>query len=70
MWWLIGFGWLVCGVLDYGLTFAHFQLEYPTLAERDYWKDVRRSFAGFLLGPIGILSTLACGFYDHGFKWR
>ena len=44
-------GWIVCGVLSYGLSYAHFVGEYPTL------KTSRAShLLVSLLGPLSLLS--------------
>lgn len=62
--------WLLCGAFAYALTFAHFQREFPTLAERDYYKDRRSAVFSGCLGPIGLLVSISnCGL-KHGLKWR
>jgi hypothetical protein len=63
--------WVMCGILAYGVTFAHMQGKYPTLAEEDYWTDMRFSVLIGLCGPVSLLVVLCfSGFAQHGFKLR
>lgn len=71
MWWYVfGIGWVVCGVLDYGISFAYFQRNWPTLSEKNYYKDMRHSAIMALAGPCALVGTWVAGCYGHGFKWR
>ena len=62
--------WLACGVIDYGLIFAYFQREYPSLAEEDYCKHIFNALLGIPFGLAALLSSCTLGYYKHGFKWR
>ncbi|HYF34275.1 MAG TPA: hypothetical protein VD994_03205 [Prosthecobacter sp.] len=68
---LLMLGWIVCGILGYGVTFAHFQDKWPQLAYRD-----RREDAGFaamvaISGPIGLFAALLfSGFAANGLRYR
>ena len=64
--------WVACGVISYGMTFAYFQREFPTLAEEHYRKHVGSALSSVFFGLIGILAIVACGWRwrKHGLKWR
>ncbi len=62
--------WLICGILAYGLTFAYFQRQYPTLAETEYESDFRFALSAGMAGPIGLGVCLLSGDWRHGFKWK
>lgn len=61
--------WGVCGLLTFGYYFAYFQNEYESLADRDYFKDMRNGLQIGLLGPIGLLSILIRRMTKHGLKF-
>ncbi len=68
---IILFGWLVCGILGYGITFGDMQGSFPTIAEDGYRRHF--TFAVFigLLGPAGlIVSFFMSSFVEHGLKWK
>ncbi len=62
--------WIICGIIHYGLWFAHFQRSYPNIAKNRYKTDMMIGAITTLLGPIALSATLLCGFYKQGFKWR
>lgn len=69
--WVIITSYGATGTMAYAITFAYFQREYPSLAERDYRKDKARGVAFAILGPVGlIVSYYASDFAEHGLKWR
>lgn len=69
MTWFIGF-WVVCGVLAYGLTFAHFQRKFPNIAKEKYGSDMTFSLFVGGAGPIGLLALYMATNGDlRGFKW-
>lgn len=61
---------IACGVLAYGFHFAHFQRAYPSLAEAEVWDDAGGAMIGGLMGPLGLVAVLCCGFHDHGLLYR
>jgi hypothetical protein len=70
MWWLLAIVWIVCGVIEYGVSFAYFQRRWPRIAERDYWDDLMQSVCWALFGPFSLLATFWSGTWGYGFKWR
>ena len=64
------FVWIVCGVIDYGLSFAYFQRGYPSLAAELYWTDLTRCAAMAIFGPFSLFATFILGIRGYGFKWR
>lgn len=63
-------GWITCGTLAYGYSFAHWQREYPILAERDYEIDKRKATWDFVIGPFGLFVIIFMNQTKHGFKWK
>jgi ABC-type transporter Mla maintaining outer membrane lipid asymmetry permease subunit MlaE len=64
-------GWVVCGVMAYGITFGHFQNRWPELAEKERDIDIARAKSIAVTGPIGlVVSFFASGCCHWGFKWR
>lgn len=61
--------WSFCGVISYGIAFAHFQREFPTTARENRLND--RIFAAFLacLGPLGLVPALLACRAKHGLKY-
>lgn len=53
--------WIGCGVLAYGLTFAHFQGKYPTIAIETLPDDRRVATFMAIAGPIGLFVALIQG---------
>jgi hypothetical protein len=49
---------IACGVLSYGLLFAHFQRAFPRLADRDHTKDKVSSALAAITGPVALIATL------------
>lgn len=63
-------GWIVCGVLTYGITFAYFQKKYPIIARESYREDMGIAVFYGLLGPIGLFVILvSSGFAKYGLKF-
>ena len=63
--------WVICGILAYGISFAHWQREYPTLAESSYREDMGFSILWIPLGPLGLIITyFLSGFAEHGLKFK
>ena len=72
---LIAAGWLVCGVLAYGVTLGDYlwQTEKGGSSLDPEWKRNDLSFSVFigLLGPLGLLvSFFLSGFAQHGLRWK
>lgn len=64
-------GWIICGIVTYGITFGHFQGEWPTIAKKKYRQDMAFAVGFSFLGPIGlVLSFLMSGFAEHGLKFK
>lgn len=62
--------WLACGVMGYGLTFAHFQRKWAYWAKRDLYFDFGFSIWIGITGPIGLVLALfmtSCGKYGLKF---
>nr|AKH47021.1 hypothetical protein [uncultured marine virus] len=58
-----------CTFLSYGIEFAYWQKEYPTLAKEKYKKDRKDALGtAILVGPIALLVTLYLFGIKHGFK--
>lgn len=49
-------GWIICGILNYGLTVGHYQTKFKLIAEYHVVGD--RIFGVFtgLFGPIGLIA--------------
>jgi hypothetical protein len=63
--------WLVCGVVAYASTFAHFQREFPQLAATDYRRDMAFSVFVGITGPVGLFVALSrSGCFKHGLKFK
>lgn len=50
--------WIVIGVFNYGMTFGHFQNNYPSLADIMRTEDIVFSIFCAILGPIMLLVFL------------
>lgn len=70
---LICLVWLVFSVLCYGLSFAHFQRNFPFLANSEYWSDLTFCLIMSIMGPISLIAFIAanysCGYNLRGFKF-
>lgn len=62
--------WVVCGVVTYGLMFAHFQRGFALIAKDDYRCDVKASLFMAAFGPLGLIATVLSGCFLHGLKFR
>jgi len=62
--------WVICGVLAYGLSFAYFQRNWPSIAEQEYYSDMLFSIFIGVLGPIGLLSVILNDEDTCGFKFK
>lgn len=64
-------GWIICGVLAYGLTFGYFQREYPYVAEKNRALYISFSLFVAAAGPIGLgVAIVKSDFAKHGLKYR
>lgn len=72
MWWILlaAIVWIVCGVLGYGLVFAHLQREYPALAAIKVVTDRVAALIVLGLGPCGLIAALMAYGTKHGLKFR
>ena len=64
----LAIGWAVCGFLAYGRTLAHFQRNWPSLADGDREADVGRACVVATCGVAGLVVSIVGG--HHGFMWR
>ena len=62
--------WILCGILNYGFVFAYFQKEYPSLAEKNYQKDLWFALTLIPFGMMSLLVTIICKYYIHGIKFK
>jgi len=65
-------GYLLCYVITWGIDFAHFQREYPNIANKSRRQDMGFATALALLSPVStLMSFLFTGFAEHGlmFPW-
>ncbi len=64
-------GYLCCSILSYGITFAHFQGKYPTIAEEEYGEDKAFAIGMSIGGPLSLwASYFSSGFAKHGLKFK
>ncbi len=63
-------GWVACGVIAYGLVFAHFQQKWPLNAQAGLWND--RGFAALvsISGPLGLSVVFFKGWFSYGLQYR
>lgn len=64
--WIIG--WIMCGIVAYGRTLAHFYRHYPTIADEARITTIFTALFQGLCGPVGLLISLVFG--RHGFMWK
>lgn len=64
--------WIVCSVLSYGLSLAHFQRRFNAFgfAKRNRWQDVCLCLFLSVMGPAALASLLLNGYVNHGWIWR
>ena len=62
--------WIGCGIVSFGLNFAYFQREFPTLARCDYEKDRIQALFWSFGGPVSLFVSFLCFGARHGLKWR
>ena len=56
---LLILGWIICGVLAYGLTLYDFTNEYPGMSHKGISKLMG------IMGPFGLLATLVMAYTDY-----
>lgn len=65
---------LVLGVLSYGVTFAFFQREWPSLAEEHYASDlgfaVCIGILAFAIPPVILVALIGSVSFKHGVKFK
>ena len=64
--------YLLCYGVTWAMAFAHFQREYPNIADKGRRQDMGFSTAIALLSPVStLMSFLFTGFAEHGlmFPW-
>ena len=66
---LLALLYVAIGVLTYGLMFAYWQREWPSLAKEDYQSDLVKSLVGFVLWPASLLFLALRGGFRHGLKF-
>lgn len=63
--------WIICGIINYGLTFAYLQREFPRIAKKGRDDDdVSFSMLMSVTGFLGLFILLILGWYKHGFKFK
>lgn len=64
-------GWILCGVVAYGISLGYWQNEWKELASRHARPDVRMSVFMGTLGPVGLIVIF---FFSsrvkHGLLWK
>ncbi len=66
-------GWIVCGVLGYGLDFGYFQKRFPTIADKHYKTDLWSAVFLGVTGPFGLIVIVLVATLNRGlagFKWK
>lgn len=64
-------GWVVCGVLAYGINVAYFQRKFPSIAAEKYREDCAMAVLIAAAGPIALwISYFLSGFAEHGLMYR
>lgn len=61
--------WVLCSILVYGLQFAKWQREIPSLAEEDYKCDKKYSLIVSIGGPIVLIAMLITYDCKYGLKF-
>jgi hypothetical protein len=63
--------WVYNGILAYGISYAYYQRNWPTLAVEDRISDILMSVMIALAGPFGLLVIFFYSeFAKFGFQWR
>jgi hypothetical protein len=62
---LIGI-WILCGLISFGVCLAHFQREYPLIAEKRYHENVLFALKLSFWGPASLLGVLTATGIKHG----
>ena len=62
--------WVVCGVLAYGTYYAHYQREYPSMADISRDEDRWHAMIVGLSGPIGLIANWKILGFRHGLKFK
>ena len=57
IWALLVVGWVVCGVLAYGLTLADFQDRWPVLSYEHRRTDYAFAIVVGTMGPLGLVAA-------------
>lgn len=60
--------WLACGVLAGCGAFAHFQDEFPSIADEEREGDIRFAVFNVLGGPLSLAGGWVVTGYKHGFR--
>ena len=62
--------WIICGVFNYGYTFAYCQREWPSIATECEMGD--RAFAVFMaiIGMACFIAIIITGTAKHGIMYR
>lgn len=62
--------WILCGVLEYGVSLAYYQKQWPSIADNNYQNDRRSAFWGAIFGPLALISSWVRGDFKHGVMYR
>lgn len=67
-------GWIICGVLHFGMFFAYFQRQYSLIADDDRHTDIVLGMITGLGGPLALVVDfiwyVILGKPFHGFKYN
>ncbi len=61
--------WIICSVVAYGYSFAHYQRTCPGIAEQDYLDDLLFCLHMSVGGPLALLPMI-CMLEFRGFKFK
>ena len=62
--------YLVCFILNYGITLAYFQRKYTEVARENYFSDVSFAIYMGILGPLGtVIAFFMSEYYKYGLMY-
>lgn len=67
--WQLLAAWVLCGLVAYGLTFAHFQREFVFIAVKRRKESRSLAMRVAVSGPLGLVVIISLGFWKHGVKF-
>jgi hypothetical protein len=68
---VLGVPWLICGLLDYGFSYAYLQNEFLMVAaEFERTSFISCLMLGLVGGPVSLLVSLVMGWTGYGLRFR